>query len=63
MKVPTMKVMLRLKNEKEVFQKLERANELIGELMNIFQGYAGSGKEIEIEAEYILDPSKKEERE
>lgn len=46
-----MKVILRVKNEKEVLQKLERANELLRELMNIFQGYDGLGKGIEVEVE------------
>ena len=44
-----MKVILRVKNEKEVTQKLERANELLKELMDIFQGYDGLGRGIEVE--------------
>lgn len=44
-----MKVILKVKNEKEVMQKLERANVLLKELMEIFQGYDGLGRGIEVE--------------
>ena len=44
-----MKVTLKVKNEKEVMEKLERANALLKELMDIFQGYDGLGKGVEVE--------------
>ena len=50
-----MKVILRVKNEKEVTQKLERANELLKELMDIFQGYDGLGRGIEVEVMLASD--------
>lgn len=53
-----MKVILRVKNEKEVTQKLERANELLKELMDIFQGYDGLGRGIEVEVMPASDEGK-----
>ena len=53
-----MKVILRVKNEKEDTQKLERANELLKELMDIFQGYDGLGRGIEIEVMPASDEDK-----
>lgn len=44
-----MKVYLKIKNEKEVMAKIERANELLKELEDIFQGYNGLGRGIEVE--------------
>ena len=55
-----MKVILRVKNEKEVMQKLERANELLKELMDIFQGYDGLGRGIEVEVMPASDEDAKD---
>lgn len=46
-----MKAILRVKNEKEVLKKLDRANELLRELAQIFQGYDGLGRGLEVEVE------------
>lgn len=44
-----MKVILKVKNEEEVTKKLERANEILRELEQIFQGYDGLGRGLEVE--------------
>ena len=48
-----MKVNLKIKNEKEVLAKMERANVLLKELQDIFQGYSGLGSGIEVELEPV----------
>lgn len=48
-----MKVNVKIKNEQEVLAKIERANVLLKELQDIFQGYSGLGRGIEVELEPV----------
>lgn len=44
-----MKVYLRVKNEKEIVGKIEKANELLRELGRIFSSYDGLSRGLEVE--------------
>ncbi len=44
-----MKVFVKIKDEKEVFEKIKKANELLKEVDKLLNSYSGLGRGIEVE--------------